>query len=58
MTIVFASLVVMRTFLRLNGYDIQASAMEKYQTWIRLADSQIDETELAKWIEEKSVKLK
>ncbi len=50
------SYVVMRTFLKLNGYDIQASAMEKYQTWIRLANSEINEAELANWIEEKSVK--
>lgn len=48
------SYVVMRTFLKLNGYDIQASQSEKYELWIRLADSQIDETDLAKWIESKS----
>ena len=48
------SYVVMRTFLRLNGYDIQASATEKYRVWIQLADSQIGETDLAKWIESKS----
>ena len=52
------SYVVMRTFLKLNGYDIQASATEKYEVWIRLADSQIDETDLAKWIEGKSVAVK
>ncbi len=52
------SYVVMRTFLKLNGYDIQASATEKYEIWIRLADSQIDETDLAKWIESKSVEVK
>lgn len=50
------SYVVMRTFLKLNGYDIQASAIEKYQTWLRLASNQIDETGLANWIENKSVK--
>ena len=49
------SYVVMRTFLKLNGYDIQASTVEKYEVWIRLADSQIDEIDLAKWIESKSV---
>lgn len=52
------SYVVTRTFLKLNGYDIQASAMEKYQLWMGLADSQIDETQLAKWIEEKSLEIK
>ncbi len=50
------SYVVMRTFLQLNGYDIQASAIEKYETWIGLANNQINEAELANWIEEKSVK--
>ena len=52
------SYVVTRTFLKLNGYDIQASAIEKYQLWMGLADSQIDETQLARWIEEKSIKTK
>lgn len=49
------SYVVTRTFLKLNGYDLQVSTVEKYQVWVQLADSQIDETNLAKWIEEKSV---
>ncbi len=39
-----------------SSYDIQASAIEKYQTWLRLASTQINETELANWIEKKSVK--
>lgn len=52
------SYVVMRTFLQLNGYDIQASAVEKYETWIGLANNQIDEAQLANWIKENSVKVK
>ena len=51
------SYVAMRTFLKLNGYDIKASAIEKYEIWLRLANSQISEAELAKWIEEKSFKI-
>ena len=51
------SYVVMRTFLKLNGYDLKASALEKYQTWILVAESKIDEIELADWIEKKSVKI-
>ena len=51
------SYVVMRTFLRLNNYDIQASASEKYRVWIRLANNQLSETELSQWIEEKAVKV-
>lgn len=47
----------MRTFLKLNGYDIQASLREKYEIWIRLASSKINEVDLAKWIEQKSVKI-
>ena len=50
------SYVVMRTFLKLNGYDLKASAWEKYQTWILVAEGKIDEVELADWIEKKSVK--
>lgn len=51
------SYVVMRTFLKLNGYDIQVSALEKYDFWIRLADSQITEADLAQWIQEKSIEI-
>ena len=36
------SYVVMRTFLKLNGYDLKASASEKYQTWILVAEGKID----------------
>jgi death on curing protein len=51
------SYIVMRTFLKLNSYDIQVSAPEKYDFWIRLADSQVTETELAQWIQKKSIKI-
>lgn len=51
------SYVVMRTFLKLNGYDIQASESEKYQIWIGVANNQISEAELAIWIEKKSRKI-
>ncbi|MEM7716476.1 MAG: type II toxin-antitoxin system death-on-curing family toxin, partial [Cyanobacteria bacterium P01_A01_bin.68] len=50
------SYIVTRTFIKLNGYDIQASEIEKYETWINLASSQINEDQLADWIENKSVK--
>jgi death-on-curing protein len=42
--------VVMRTFLKLNGYDLQASSEEKYQIWIALAAGKLSEEELAEWI--------
>ena len=51
------SYVVTRTFLRLNGYDLRASAKEKYAVWIRLADSRLSEAELAQWIEENSIEV-
>ena len=44
--------VVMRTFLKLNGYDIQASSEEKYQIWLALAAGKLSEEELASWIRE------
>lgn len=51
------SYVVTRTFLKLNSYDLQLSAPEKYDFWIRLADSLITEIELARWIQEKSIEI-
>ncbi|MCA2723519.1 MAG: type II toxin-antitoxin system death-on-curing family toxin [Microcystis sp. M048S1] len=39
--------VVTRTFLRLNGYDLQASSQEKYQIWIDLAVGKLSEEELS-----------
>lgn len=44
------ALVVMRTFLRLNGLDLAASQEEKYQTVLRLAEGQLSEEEFAGWI--------
>ncbi|OCY13136.1 MAG: type II toxin-antitoxin system death-on-curing family toxin [Microcystis aeruginosa Ma_MB_F_20061100_S19] len=38
--------VVTRTFLRLNGYDVQASSQEKYQIWIDLAVGRLSEEQL------------
>ena len=51
------SYVVTRTFLKLNGYDLRASAKAKYAVWIRLADSRLSEAELAQWIEENSIEV-
>jgi death on curing protein len=46
------SYIVMRTFLKLNGCDIKADEIEKYQVWIDIATSKMDEAELAQWIRE------
>ena len=42
--------IVMRTFLKLNGYDIQANDEAKYQIWIDLAIGKLSAIELAEWI--------
>ena len=41
------ALIAMRLFLKLNGYDLAASAEDKYKTIIRVAASDISEDELA-----------
>jgi death-on-curing protein len=47
--------VLCRTFLKLNGRDIDATDIEKYQTFLSVADGTIDESELAAWIRSKLV---
>ncbi len=42
--------VVCRTFLRLNGCDIEASPEEKYLTFLRLASGELTEEALAEWM--------
>ena len=44
------ALVVMRTFLILNGSDINASQEDKYLTILNLADGSLAEADLAEWI--------
>jgi death-on-curing protein len=44
------ALVVFRTFLLLNGHDLQASQNEKYTTMMKLANREIDAVGLADWI--------
>jgi death on curing protein len=47
--------VLCRTFLKLNGSDIDATDIEKYQTFLSVANGTIDESELAAWIRSKLV---
>lgn len=47
--------VLCRTFLKLNGYDIGATDMEKYQTFLSLAEGTMDERQLTQWIRSKLV---
>ncbi len=42
--------VVCRTFLKLNGCDVDASQEEKYATFLKLAEGRLGEDELADWI--------
>jgi len=49
------ALVVSRTFLLLNGYNIKASQEEKYLTFLKLAEGNLSEEELANWFREKLV---
>lgn len=42
--------VVCRTFLRLNGRDLEAPAEERYLTMLRLAEGKISEEYLGAWI--------
>jgi death-on-curing protein len=42
--------VVCRTFLKLNGRDLDASQEEKYLTFLHLAEGRITELDLATWI--------
>lgn len=47
------ALVVVRTFLLLNGSSLNASQQEKYLTFLKLAEGNFSEEELAAWIREK-----
>lgn len=44
--------VVCRTFLSLDGRDLDASRQDKLLTFIRLAEGRLSEAELAAWIRE------
>jgi len=44
------ALVIVRTFLLLNGFSLDASQEEKYLTFLRLAEGSVNEAELAEWI--------
>ena len=43
--------VVCRTFLLLNGSDIEATQEEKYRTILNLAEGNLSEEELAEWLD-------
>ena len=43
--------VVCRTFLLLNGHDINATQENKYLTFLQLAEGNLSEEELADWLD-------
>ncbi|WP_459554564.1 type II toxin-antitoxin system death-on-curing family toxin [Lacunimicrobium album] len=45
-----AAYLVMRTFLILNGLDMEASEDEKYDLMIALASGQLSDDQLADWL--------
>ncbi len=47
------SLVATRTFLLLNGYQLNATQVEKYLTFLSLAEGNLSEDELAQWLRER-----
>jgi death-on-curing protein len=47
--------VLCRTFLKLNDCDVDATDVEKYQTFLAVADGTLIEEELAEWIRSKLV---
>ena len=49
--------VVMRAFLVGNGFDIDATKEQKYETMYRLAAGELNEEELAEWLQSKMVAL-
>src|SRR5688500_3926502 len=51
------ALVSCRTFLILNGYQLNATGTEKYLTFLSLAEGTLSEEELAAWPRERSCRL-
>ena len=47
------ALVAMRTFLRLNGFNLDATPADKYLAFISLAEGSLSEDELAAWLRER-----
>ena len=47
------ALVVMRTFLLLNGFNLNATQEEKYLAFLKLAEGNLSEERLTDWIRNK-----
>jgi death-on-curing protein len=46
--------VLCRTFLILNGHDVDATEVEKYETFLSVAEGNLDKQQLAAWIRSKA----
>lgn len=44
------ALVAARTFLALNGFELRADPVDKYITFLSLAEGRISEDDLAEWL--------
>ena len=44
------ALVATRTFLVLNGFTLRATPVDKYTTFLQLAEGSLSEEELANWL--------
>ena len=49
------ALVAARTFLLLNGVNVQAAQIDKWLTFLRLAEGAITEAELGEWLRSRMV---
>jgi death on curing protein len=52
-----SSAVIARTFLRLNGFEINASQAERLEIWSALGAGLLSEEALASWLRERIAKL-
>lgn len=50
------ALVACRVFLRLNGYDLLASADEKYEVFMGIGSGAVSEGELVQWLRKRIVR--
>jgi death-on-curing protein len=49
--------VLCRTFLRMNGFDIKATDIEKYQAVIAAADGSMSEEQFTEWLRSKVIEV-
>ncbi len=50
--------ICMLLFLKLNGYELEATTEEKIKIMLNLAAGNVDQSELSEWLKKHSVKIK